>query len=136
MPIALKILNVDGVESLLELKMDKLYTIGRSRDSKHKINDSKCSRLHCQIRLTNDAIIIKDLGSKNGTYVNGYPISETYLYLGDKVTIGDARISIFSKGLTAIQRKTLTRAELVTMATHLDLSYQELQYDSSLKIAV
>ena len=70
-------------------------TLGRSLDADIRLNDSKASRLHAQIWLHKDAdsgVVrygIKDLGSTNGTLVNGKAVSETLLNDGDKILVGD-----------------------------------------------
>ena len=72
-----------------------IVTIGRALDADIRLNDSKASRLHAQIWTHTDpssSVIrfgIKDLGSTNGTLVNGQLVSETLLNYGDKIVIGD-----------------------------------------------
>ncbi len=57
------------------------------------LNDLKVSKIHCEISSikTNELeqIVIKDLGSTNGTYVNGEMIRQRILTPGDKITIGE-----------------------------------------------
>lgn len=57
------------------------------------LNDRKVSKVHCEISglKTNDLeqIIIKDMGSTNGTYLNGELIRQSILSSGDKITIGE-----------------------------------------------
>jgi diguanylate cyclase (GGDEF)-like protein len=72
-----------------------IVTIGRALDADIRLNDSKASRLHAQIWTHKDpaSVVvrygIKDLGSTNGTLVNGQLVSETLLNDGDKIVIGD-----------------------------------------------
>src|SRR5436190_6079588 len=72
-----------------------VVTIGRALDADIRLNDPKASRLHAQISTHTDpssAAVrfgIKDLGSTNGTLVNGQPVSETLLNDGDKILVGD-----------------------------------------------
>ena len=57
------------------------------------VNDPKVSKLHCEISVvkTNDLeqIVIKDLGSTNGTYVNGELVQRRILIPGDKISLGE-----------------------------------------------
>ncbi|MGD2092764.1 MAG: GGDEF domain-containing protein [Candidatus Aminicenantes bacterium] len=57
------------------------------------LNDLKISKVHCEISAikTDDLeqIVIKDMGSTNGTYVNGEMIRQRILTSGDKITIGE-----------------------------------------------
>jgi two-component system, cell cycle response regulator len=57
------------------------------------VNDPKVSKIHCEISAvkTNDLeqIVIKDLGSTNGTYVNGESVQQRILIPGDKISLGE-----------------------------------------------
>ncbi len=46
------------------------------------------SREHCQIDIRSDSIIVTDLQSRNGTFVNGVPIAQSTLALGDTLMCG------------------------------------------------
>ncbi len=50
------------------------------------------SKEHCHIELVDDAYVLKDLGSLNGTFVNGERVHEHSLKPGDEITIGSTRI--------------------------------------------
>jgi diguanylate cyclase (GGDEF)-like protein len=69
--------------------------IGRALEADVRLNDSKASRLHAKITSEVDTATgglifkVKDLGSTNGTLVNGRVISEYVLHDGDKILIGD-----------------------------------------------
>ncbi len=64
--------------------------IGRDKANDIVINDSKVSRKHLEIKYENGHYSLKDLGSTNGTFVNGKKIdTETEIYIGDNVKIGD-----------------------------------------------
>ncbi len=67
--------------------------IGRSPKNEVVLNDPCCSSYHASIFPTDRGYAVKDLGSKNGTYLNRRPITqETELRSGDEITIGDTRI--------------------------------------------
>ena len=64
-------------------------TIGRLSDCTVPVNDSNVSRRHCEVRATGSAVIVVDLGSTNGTKVNGVRIEgEQALAHGDVVSVG------------------------------------------------
>lgn len=68
-------------------------TIGRSARSDVCIADAFASRLHAEIRQEGDAFWLLDLGSANGTRLNGTPVSSTLpLFTGSEVQIGETRI--------------------------------------------
>ncbi len=65
--------------------------IGRSSKADVRIDEDSVSRQHCRIRPTADGYVIEDLGSTNGTYVEGEPVtSGTLLRDGQRITIGSA----------------------------------------------
>lgn len=69
----------------------KVITVGRSQECNIVVNDDKASRLHLQLVQDDEGhVSAVDLGSTNGTYVNGQRIaSECRLVPGDEVRIGD-----------------------------------------------
>ncbi len=72
---------------------DKLKVIvGRDDSCDVLIEDSEASRNHCRIELTPAGFVLSDLGSSNGTMVNGRPVTEHPMRDGDEVAIGVCRI--------------------------------------------
>lgn len=63
--------------------------IGRERTCDLRIRDAKCSRRHAHVVTTLAGVRIEDLGSTNGTYVNGVRLAEPRpLMPGDQIGIG------------------------------------------------
>lgn len=65
-------------------------TIGRATDATVRVTDTSVSRRHAEVRPTTGGWSIVDLGSTNGTRVNGTPVTERTLQDGDTITVGDA----------------------------------------------
>lgn len=66
-------------------------SIGRDASNDIILNDKMVSRKHAQLQITGDGlVIIKDLGSSNGTFINGNKISEQVLNAGDIVKCGSS----------------------------------------------
>jgi diguanylate cyclase (GGDEF)-like protein len=69
--------------------------LGRALEADVRVNDARASRLHARITTERDAASgevryrVRDLGSTNGTSVNGQLVTETYLQDGDKLVIGE-----------------------------------------------
>lgn len=63
-------------------------TIGRREDCDLRIAVNDVSRKHCKVRLEDGVATIVDLGSSNGTFVNGKRVTESPLAAGDRVKIG------------------------------------------------
>src|SRR5436189_3639266 len=65
------------------------FLIGRSDECHLRPNSELVSRVHCQVSVEGDTVRLRDLGSSNGTIVNGERISdEVVLNDGDLVQVG------------------------------------------------
>jgi hypothetical protein len=71
-----------------------MTVIGRREDCDLRIPVGDVSRKHCRLVRTDDGIRIEDLGSSNGTYVNGERIQESELNAGDTVGVGPVQFII------------------------------------------
>ena len=69
-----------------------LIGIGRASDNDVILDDPMVSRHHCQLRLQHGAYSFTDLGSRNGSTVNGQAVSQIALGPGDVIRIGDTAI--------------------------------------------
>lgn len=70
-------------------------TIGRHPDNRLRIKDDMASRHHCIIEpFENGQFRVRDLGSRNGTKVNGQKIDEAMLQPGDLIQIGQLRFEV------------------------------------------
>ncbi len=80
-------------------------TVGRDEDNDLMVDDAKLSRQHCRIARTPEGLVIEDLDSSNGTYVNGAPTTRHLLSAGDTVLIGVTPLDIEWDSETAPQSK-------------------------------
>lgn len=69
-----------------------LIGIGRASDNDVILDDPMVSRHHCQLKLQHGAYSFADLGSRNGSMVNGQPVTQVALGPGDLIRIGDTEI--------------------------------------------
>jgi pSer/pThr/pTyr-binding forkhead associated (FHA) protein len=81
-----------------ELKVDKT-TVGRLDDNTFQIADASVSSHHCEVLLRGTDVVIKDLNSTNGTYINDEKISESVLKPGQKLRLGQIELSLESGDL-------------------------------------
>jgi predicted component of type VI protein secretion system len=76
LPTALKFSQGEqGPQSSADLRRRAAIVIGRGLDCDVVINDAKASRRHCRLTRGDQAFVLEDLGSKNGTYVGGERIT-------------------------------------------------------------
>ena len=66
----------------------QLVTLGRGEGCDLRIPLGEVSRKHCTLLIADDAIRVQDLGSSNGTHVNGRRVQEARLSAGDVLRIG------------------------------------------------
>ncbi len=80
------------------LKLDKSEVVlGRSAEASFQIEDDGISRKHCKVHLgSNGHFQVVDLGSTNGTFLNGIRVSVATLQDGDKIQIGQNTVLKFS----------------------------------------
>src|SRR5688500_2509189 len=68
--------------------------LGRRQDNDFQIDDPTVSSVHCEIRVNGDTVMVRDLGSSNGTFINGEPIREESLALGETLTLGEVEMTL------------------------------------------
>ena len=71
---------------------DHVMTIGRTAECEIRLTDTSVSRRHAEIRPSGDGWLVADLGSTNGTRVNGAVVTERKLKDGDTVSAGDSHL--------------------------------------------
>jgi hypothetical protein len=93
-PLArLRVLEPHGADRIFVLHGGVL-TIGRGRDNDLVLGDPRVSRRHARIQARQGRLVLSDLDSRNGTRVNGAPIEEVAIGLGDEILVGDTRLIV------------------------------------------
>ncbi len=82
------IITSDSGETSQHLITEETVTIGRRKDNSLCLSHLSISGHHATIRTANGCLIIEDLGSTNGTLVNGHPIESHVLTHRDQITLG------------------------------------------------
>ena len=77
---------------------EKQIIVGRSSDLDMVLVEDMVSRKHARIAMQSDQIWIEDLGSTNGTFVNGEKIKRARLKEGDRVLIGTSILKVIAGG--------------------------------------
>ena len=82
----------------------QVTSAGRAPESNVFLDDVTVSRHHAEFRRERGELRAVDVGSLNGTYVNGQPVDATVLTDGDEITMGKFRLVVLSgpaAGLTS-----------------------------------
>jgi hypothetical protein len=72
-----------------KLKVKKVTNVvGREGTCDVYVESNQVSRRHCLLQVTERGLLVKDLESTNGTFVNGIPITDGYINEGDRIGLG------------------------------------------------
>jgi hypothetical protein len=88
-----RLVSLEKGEEAMEFRVQPLTAIGRTRHNDIQIDAPSVSRKHAQIALTESGYMVRDLGSENGTFVNGERIAEQPLTDGDLLHFGGVGFS-------------------------------------------
>lgn len=112
-----------------ELKVDKT-TIGRLDDNTFQIPDASVSSHHCEILLRGSDVVVKDLNSTNGTFINGIQIAgESELKSGQTLRLGQVELRLENGSPAAPSPAGATKRATSPIQTGVNLN--ELQGNST-----
>jgi adenylate cyclase len=93
-----KLISTAGEQSI-DLQLGRTLVVGRAVTSDIPIYDPTISRRHAEVSLTETGVLVKDLGSSNGTFLNGAKVAEAEAAANDVVTFG--KVAFRVKEVTA-----------------------------------
>jgi adenylate cyclase len=82
-----KLTSTDGTQ-FFELHDGASLVVGRAPASDIPVNDPTISRRHAEVECNESRVIVRDLGSSNGTFLNGTRVDSAVVSVGDTVTFG------------------------------------------------
>ncbi len=92
-----QLLVVEGPDKNRKMDLErKPLKIGKKEDNDFALSDNTVSRYHLMIEQVGDSFVLKDLGSTNGTFINGLRVKEAYLSTGDVIGLGNTRIEFIA----------------------------------------
>jgi pSer/pThr/pTyr-binding forkhead associated (FHA) protein len=100
-----------------ELKVDRT-TVGRVEDNTFQLAEPSVSSHHCEILLKGNEVVIKDLNSTNGTFINGERITEAVLKPGQTLRLGQVDLRL--EGPTASGKKQLDHTMVIPQGVKRD----------------
>ena len=90
----LVVVSAPGMREGESWDLDADLLLGRGTAAHVVLNDSYSSSRHARLVPQGDAVVLEDLGSTNGTYLNGEPLTGPQpLHDGDRIRIGDSEFS-------------------------------------------
>ena len=92
---SVELVVVDGPDRGKKLAVaDATAVIGTAPSAQLRLTDPTVSRLHCQVQLSREGVRLVDVGSTNGTFVDGLRIKEVYLRSSCTVRIGASALRV------------------------------------------
>lgn len=97
-PSELRPLRLRSGDQLYALDAPRL-TVGRSRSCDLRLRDDRVSRLHAVLYWRSEGLVVEDMGSSNGTFVNDERVTSPHpLAAGDILTLGTLRLAVEPAG--------------------------------------
>lgn len=119
----LALVVVSGAGQGQRVSLDRPLLLGRDPRSRITFSDERVSRHHALVDFVNGRLVLRDLGSRNGTFVNGREINDdVVLSAGDRVRIGKTQLAVISE-LNPLEDADTDAARSVD--TRADVSSQE-----------
>jgi len=88
----LRLVSLDGTA---DIPLDHDFVmVGRDRWCHVRLNSPQVSRRHCSLTVDGDGVLVLDLGSTNGTRINGRRVGQALLHPGDELWIAHYRFHL------------------------------------------
>ena len=87
---------LSGEDAGRVVEVDRKLVLGRVAGSDLVIRDARASRRHAELKPENGGVRLRDLGSANGTLVDGQPARDVALHGGEEIRIGGVRIAVLA----------------------------------------
>ena len=101
-----------------ELKVDKI-TIGRVEDNTFQIAEPSVSSHHCEVLMRGSEVVVHDLESTNGTFINGEKINEKVLKIGEILRLGQIEIRLEGDAPPASSKKPVDQTMVMQRGVNL-----------------
>lgn len=133
MEVQLKVVVGNSVGQVLKVPGPKFF-VGRAEDCHLRPGSDLVSRHHCVIMVEGSTAVVRDFGSKNGTFVNGERITtETPLQNGDRLKIGPLEFEVVvTESLAGAKRPKVTSIKEAAVRTAESGSNADLDIDALL----
>lgn len=106
------VIVTQGMTGSHELHLDRT-TIGRVDDNTFQIADPSVSSHHCEIHLRGTDVVVRDLNSTNGTFINGQQVTESALKAGQTLKLGNVELKLEAEGQSGAAPKRQVDSTMV-----------------------
>ena len=116
-----------------DLKVEKT-TVGRVEDNAFQIPDASVSSHHCEVILQGEEVLIRDLNSTNGTFINNEPVTEAVLKPSAMLRLGNIELRLEAAAAPAPAKKVLDRTQVMNQgvkASELESETKTIKFDKN-----
>lgn len=100
---------------------EPVHSIGRTQSNSVRLHDTEVSRAHAEIVRQGDVFVLRDLGSSNGSFVNGQSVEERELASGDQLQFGKSLL-LYTGQLEGASENVADKVDIVHKAVSNDNS--------------
>ncbi len=94
---AVKLVVLSGASEGLERSLSSVMTVGADARCDLCLRDRGISRQHAELRREDGRVWVRDLGSRNGTVLNGVHVTEAALQLGSVIQLGEISVGLYPR---------------------------------------
>lgn len=124
-----KLVVVGGKANMGEVKLRLPMTIGRGRKADLIISHPTVSRIHCELTEVDGALVVRDNGSSNGTFIDDVQVQQSIVEPGQVLKIGP--LSFRADYKWSGSKPELTTRENPALAATATMTYEELMGDDA-----
>jgi len=113
---------IQGRDQGTRFKLEEtVHTVGRTQNNSVRLHDTEISRAHAEFVQRGNNYILRDLGSSNGTFVNGQSASERELVSGDQIQLGKSLL-LYTGFVEVSDENVADKIDIVPQAAQDDAS--------------
>ena len=86
--------DAEGGPYRFRITPGRIRTLGRGPRADFILDATLVSRVHCRLGVTDGDLVVENLGSTNGTFVNGRPVERAVLKMGDRLRTGSVEMTV------------------------------------------
>jgi DNA-binding NtrC family response regulator len=117
--------SVEGPSGRLDLSVNPIV-IGRSADCQLAIDDPEVSALHVELSIGRDGVLVRDLGSRNGTFLNGVRLDRGTVKEEAKLRVGRSQLTLKFAGAELVPASRTSFGSMVGTSEPMRLVFKAL----------
>jgi hypothetical protein len=97
-------LTLQGITHAGDVELvDGLISIGRNPTNDFRVSDPTVSSFHCELIISGETVLVRDLKSTNGTFIDQEQVQESFLHPGQILRLGEAELRLAGDASTPLE---------------------------------